>query len=239
MADNPQLGAPVTALPSGRRPERRPLMGRLVVIEPLDVARHAGDLYASFASSDPEGRLWAYVSGGPFTRFEAFRDWLIAAQSGDDPMAFAIVPKESGRAAGMASYMRMKPQDGVGEIGYIWFAPALQRTRAATEALYVMMAHLLDDLRYRRLEWKCNALNAASRRAAERLGFAFEGIFRNHMIMKGRNRDTAWYAILAEDWPPLARAFETWLGDDNFTADGRQKQRLSDLTRAARGSCCA
>jgi RimJ/RimL family protein N-acetyltransferase len=150
---------------------------------------------------------------------------------GEDPLFHAILDRD-GRAGGIASYLRIDPGNGVIETGHIAYAPALQRTPAATEAMYLMMARVFDELGYRRYEWKCDALNAPSRTAAERLGFRFEGIFRQAVITKGRNRDTAWYAVIDKDWPALKRAFQRWLDPSNFDASGRQRERLSDLTRA-------
>ncbi|MFW6076242.1 MAG: GNAT family N-acetyltransferase [Hyphomicrobiales bacterium] len=223
------VGEPVDKVPA-RLPDERALFGGSVTIEPVSQARHGADLWQSFADSDPDGRLWTYMGYGPFAGQAAFRQWLAACEASTDPRFYAVVPRGTGRAAGMASLMRITPEHGVIEIGNIWFAPRLQQTREATDALFVMMRHALDELGYRRLEWKCDALNAASRRAALRLGFTFEGIFRQHMVVKGRNRDTAWFAILDRDWPPLRAAFQAWLSDDNFDAEGRQRKALSAFT---------
>jgi RimJ/RimL family protein N-acetyltransferase len=225
----PPVGEPVDKVPA-RRPDERALFGRWVTMEPVSEARHGGDLWQSFAHSDPGGGLWTYMGYGPFASEAAFREWLKGCQASRDPHFYAIVPRASGplagRAAGMASLMRITPEHGVIEIGNIWLAPRLQQTREATDALFVVMRHALDELGYRRLEWKCDALNAASRRAALRLGFTFEGVFRQHMVYKGRNRDTAWYAILDHEWPDLRAAFQAWLSDDNFDAEGRQRAPL-------------
>jgi RimJ/RimL family protein N-acetyltransferase len=194
---------------------------------PLVASRHGRALYESFAGSDPDGALWTYMAYGPFETRRAFGDWLAQREGGTDPRFVTLVPRETGKACGMASYMRIDAGNGVCEIGNIWFAPSLQRTRAATEALYLMMRHVFDELGYRRLEWKCDALNAPSRAAADRLGFTFEGVFRRHMIIKGRNRDTAWYAIVDEDWPARRERLEAWLEDRNFDAEGRQLSALS------------
>jgi RimJ/RimL family protein N-acetyltransferase len=222
------VGEPVDKVPA-RLPDTRALFGGSVTIEPVSVARHGAELWQCFADSDPEGRLWTYMGYGPFADEAAFRQWLAKCEASPDPRFYAIVPRNSGKAAGMASLMRITPEHGVIEIGNIWFSPALQQTREATDALFVMMRHALDELGYRRLEWKCDALNAASRRAALRLGFTFEGIFRQHMVYKGRNRDTAWFAILDHEWPRLRTAYQAWLSDDNFDADGRQRKPLSDF----------
>ena len=229
MSEQRPVGETLERLPSGRRPERKPLEGRSVRLEPADVAAHGGALYAAFAESDPEGAIWTYMGYGPFADRDAFLAWLGNQQASEDPLFFALIPTETGRAAGMASFMRMAPEHGVIEAGNIWLAPSLQRTRAATEAIYLMIAHAFDDLGYRRFEWKCDALNAASRRAAKRYGFTFEGIFRQHMVIKGRNRDTAWHAILDHEWPRLSEAFQAWLDDANFDGAGRQRRALSEL----------
>lgn len=209
-----------------QRPERSAIEGDLVRLEPADVERHGRDLFAAQAGA-PE--IWTYLPDGPFAGESAFREWLGRSAAGDDPLFFAIVDRASGRALGMASYLRITPAHGVIEVGYIWFSPALQRTRQATEAMYLMARHVFDDLGYRRYEWKCNALNEPSRRAAVRLGFTFEGVFRQHMVVKDRNRDTAWYSMLDSEWPAAKAAFEAWLRPENFDASGRQLRSLADL----------
>lgn len=226
----PPVGEPVAPRPI-RLPDDRLLFGRWVTVEPLAVARHSFDLWQSFADSDPQGRLWTYMAYGPFVSYQVFRDWLAERQASSDPRSYAIVPRATGKASGMAALMRMTPAHGTIEIGNIWLAPRLQKTREATEAIFVLMRHAFDELGYRRVEWKCDALNEASRRAALRLGFSFEGVFRQHMIVKGRNRDTAWYAIIDKDWPPLRAAFQAWLRDDNFDAGGRQRAPLSSFIK--------
>lgn len=225
-AEQRPVGAPVDAAPA-RRPDDRELFGRTVTLEPVAADRHAADLWRSFADSDAAGRLWTYMAYGPFAGLGAFTAWVEKGEAARDPRFYAIVPRATAKPAGMAAYMRITPEHRVIEIGNIWFAPALQKTREATDAIFVLMRHAFDELGYRRLEWKCDALNAASRRAAVRLGFTFEGVFRRHMIIKGRNRDTAWYAITDADWPRLRAAFEAWLGDDNFDAAGRQRKPLA------------
>ncbi len=202
------------------------LEGELVRLEPVDVARHAGQLFAA-QSSAPE--LWAYLPYGPFESETAFRVWLTERAATSDPLFYAIIERSSGRALGMASFLRVEQGHGVIEVGHIWYSPALQRTRLATEAMYVMARHVFDDLGYRRYEWKCNALNEPSRRAAVRLGFTFEGVFRQHMVIKGENRDTAWYSMLDGEWPAAKAAFEAWLRPENFDAEGRQLRSLAEL----------
>jgi RimJ/RimL family protein N-acetyltransferase len=208
--------------------------GRWCRVEPLDVARHGAELFAAYGA-DAEGRNWTYMGYGPFETLAEFEAWMAADCRGADPLFHAVVEAASGRALGMASYLRMEPQAGVIEVGHINYAPALQRTAAATEAMYLMMARVFDELGNRRYEWKCDALNAPSRAAAERLGFVFEGVFRQATMYKGRNRDTAWYAIADRDWPVLKRAYEAWLDPANFDGAGAQKTRLSERIAAARG----
>ncbi len=207
------------------------LEGELARLEPVDVARHAGQLFAA-QSSAPE--LWEYLPYGPFDSDAAFRVWLTERAASSDPLFYAIIERISGRALGMASFLRVEPGHGVIEVGHIWYSPALQRTRLATDAMYVMARHVFDDLGYRRYEWKCNALNEPSRRAALRLGFTFEGVFRQHMVIKGENRDTAWYSMLDGEWPAAKAAFEAWLRPENFDAEGRKLRSLAEL-RAALG----
>ena len=192
----------------------------------MSVAKHAFDLYESFAHDDPEGAVWTYLGYGPFANYESFRDYLVDREASRDPWFYAFIRRDSEKATGMGAFMRLDAANGVIEIGHIWMSPGLQRTREATEAIFLMMRHCLDELGCRRLEWKCDALNAPSRRAAQRFGFTFEGIFRQHLIVKGRNRDTAWYSIIDKEWPPIRAAFQTWLKDANFEPQGRQKQPL-------------
>jgi RimJ/RimL family protein N-acetyltransferase len=201
-----------------------------VLLRPVDAA-DAESLHAA-TGRNPE--LWTYMGDGPYASLEEMRRSLQALAASEDPLYFALV--RDGRALGRASYMRIAPEFGVIEIGNIVFGPELQRTTAATEAIYLMARHAFDDLGYRRLEWKCNALNAASRNAADRLGFTFEGVFRQHMIVKGRNRDTAWYAIIDADWPPIRAGLEAWLDPGNFDDDGVQRAGLGKLIAEARQS---
>jgi len=202
------------------------LEGRLVRLVPLDVERHGADLQAA-QNGAPE--IWMYLPDGPFAGDADFRDWLTARARASDPLFYAMVDRASGRANGMASYLRITPEHGVIEVGYIWYSPALQRTPAATETMYLMARHVFEDLGYRRYEWKCNELNAPSRRAALRLGFTYEGIFRQHMVVKDRNRDTAWYSMLDSEWPAAKAAFEAWLRPENFDEAGRQLHGLAEL----------
>ncbi len=215
------------ALPGWRPPERPQhtvLEGCYCRLEPLDAGRHAADLHAA-NSLDHAGRMWTYLFSGPFASLEEFTAWLEAREDSLDPLFYAIVDAETGRAAGLASYLRIDTTHGVIEVGHLAFSPLLQRTRAATEAMYLMMKHAFE-LGYRRYEWKCDALNAASRRAAERLGFRFEGVFHQAAVYKGRNRDTAWYSIIDSEWPARETAFRAWLDPANFDDDGRQRRAL-------------
>ena len=210
-------------------PERAGLDGDRVRLEPVDPARHAVDLFASSHGPGRDDLLWEHLAYGPFGSQREFTGWLEERAASNDPLFYAIVDRESRRALGMASYMRIVPEHGVIEIGHIWFAPALQRTREATEAIFLLARHAFDDLGYRRLEWKCDALNERSRRAADRFGFTYEGVFRQHMVVKGRNRDTAWYSVVDSEWPAVRAAFEAWLAPANFDDKGRQLKSLSTL----------
>lgn len=239
MSEHLPIGRPAPEPPVARPFKRTPLQGVSVDLVPLDAAAHADALFRSFHHSDPDGKIWTYMGQGPFSDLESFLAWLTPQETSADPLFYTIIPHSTDQPAGMGSFMRIDTDNGVAEIGNIWFSPALQRSREATEAIFLMMRHVLDTQGCRRLEWKCNALNAASRKAAIRFGFEFEGLFRNHMIVKGRNRDTAWFAIVAEEWPAIRDAFETWLDDANFDAQGVQKVSLAELTGRARETSCA
>jgi RimJ/RimL family protein N-acetyltransferase len=207
------------------RPTRVTLAGRHVRIVPVDPAAHAAALYAGSHGPD-HAALWRYLFNGPYPDPAAFRDYLEQRAASEDPLFFTILDAASDQPAGYASLMRIEPAHRVIEVGNILYLPTLQRTAGATEAMYLLARYVFDDLKYRRYEWKCDALNAPSRRAALRLGFTFEGIFRRHMIVKGKNRDTAWYSMLDEEWPGRREAFEKWLAPANFSADGRQRSPL-------------
>jgi RimJ/RimL family protein N-acetyltransferase len=228
-----ELGQPIGfALPDWRAPEqpsRQPMEGRYCRLEVLDAERHADDLHAA-NTRDRDNRIWTYLAYGPFADPDAYRKWAAEASRGSDPLFHAIIDHTHGSAVGVASYLRISPAVGSIEVGHINYSPLLQRTPAATEAMYLMMKRVFEA-GYRRYEWKCDALNAPSRAAAQRLGFSYEGIFRQATIYKGRNRDTAWYAIIDSDWPELDRAFRQWLEASNFDAEGRQKTALSELTQ--------
>ena len=212
-------------------PPHQPIAGHWCRLEPLDAARHARQLYEANAH-DHEGRNWTYLPYGPYDSFESYRAWVESVSRGPDPLFYAIVDAATGQAVGVASLMRIDPRNGVIEVGGLNFSPLLQQRPAATEAMFLLMRHAFS-LGYRRYEWKCNALNAPSRTAAQRLGFSFEGVFRQATVVKGRNRDTAWYSIIDGEWPHLEQAFLRWLAPQNFDGEGKQKQRLSDLTAAA------
>lgn len=227
------LGQPISfSLPNWSPPPvpaREPLEGRYCRLEPVDADRHATDLFEA-DSADVDGRSWTYLGYGPFSDLPSYRAWLDATCRGNDPLFFAVVPKADGRAAGLVSYLRITPAAGFIEVGHIHYSPKLQRSPAATEAMYLMMKWAFES-GYRRYEWKCNALNEASRAAAQRLGLSYEGVFRQAAVVKGRNRDTAWYAAIDAEWPELRQAFLTWLDPKNFDDTGRQRLRLSELTR--------
>jgi RimJ/RimL family protein N-acetyltransferase len=208
------------------RPDGATLAGRSVSLQHLDTAAHADALYRASHGEDSDPLLWLYMGSGPFNTLEEYRTSVERNSISTDPLFYAIIPAGK-NAAGQASYLRIDPDNGVIEIGHIWFGSSLQRSRAATEAIYLLAKHAFDELGYRRLEWKCNARNDRSRRAAKRLGFTYEGTFRNAVVVRDRNRDTAWFSITKEEWAPIRTAFETWLSDDNFDADGRQRRSLS------------
>jgi RimJ/RimL family protein N-acetyltransferase len=224
--DEMPLGEAI-AYPGAAEPRRRVLEGGHVRLEPLAVA-HAADLWPEVSAPGAEAGF-TYLLNGPYGSAEALAAQLAEYAGSDDPLLFAIRPHRTARAQGWASFMRIVPPMGVIEIGHIWLALDLQRTTAATEAIFLMMAHAMDDLGNRRLEWKCNALNAPSRRAAERFGFTYEGTFRRHMVVKGRSRDTAWYAIIDVDWPRIRAGFRAWLDPANFDRDGRQRRTLAEI----------
>jgi RimJ/RimL family protein N-acetyltransferase len=230
MRTRPPSGQPVPPT-RNLRPEQKIMHGDYCTLEPLDAARHANDLFAASHGTPDQLHIWDYLPSGPFPDFASFNQWLTDCAASSDPLFFAIRDKRTDRATGMASYLNIHPAPGSIEIGHIMFGSPLQRTPAATEALYLLMDYAMTDLAYRRLEWKCNALNNPSRKAANRLGFRYEGTFYQHVIVKGHNRDTAWYSILDSEWPRLRSNFEQWLSADNFDEDGKQKVQLSELNR--------
>ena len=219
------------ALPGGWKappiPSRKVLEGTHVRIEPLNLNQHAADLFEA-NRLDQSGEGWTYLAYGPFQDLSDYRAWIAASCMGDDPMFWAYIDVRTKTAVGLGSYLRINPSNGVIEVGHLRFSPKLQRTLLATEAMYVKMKYVFD-LGYRRYEWKCDALNAPSRRAAERYGFKFEGIFRQATHYKGRNRDTAWYSIIDKEWPAVQAAHKAWLGPSNFDKKGYQRKSLSDF----------
>jgi len=225
----PLSGAEVARLPSALVPARTALVGRLVTLEPLDAARHAGDLFEASHGSAAALRIWDYLPVGPWGSEAEYTRVLRQQTARHEQIYFAVRAAEGGKACGQTSFLDIQPENGVIEIGSIWFGLTLRRTRSATEALYLMLRYAMDDLKYRRMQWRCNALNSASRAAARRLGFRFEGIFYNHMIFKGRNRDTAWYSILDDEWPQIRAILEQWLAPSNFDHDGSAKTSMTAL----------
>jgi RimJ/RimL family protein N-acetyltransferase len=225
--DKPPLGAEVDWTPV-QPPARAPLRGSHVVLRPVDAATDAEPLYALSHPPAGDPAIWTYLPDGPYEDPEHLRQMLAWAENAEDSLYFTLVSPHDDQPLGLASYQRITPEFGVIEIGHIWFGVPLQRTTAATEAIYLLAHHVFDDLGYRRLEWKCNALNAPSRRAAVRFGFTFEGVFRQHQVIKGRNRDTAWFAITDDEWPAIRRAFQAWLAPANFDRAGVQKRALRD-----------
>ncbi|XWN33685.1 MAG: GNAT family protein [Devosia sp.] len=210
-----------------QRPGRTPLAGRLCTLEPLDPARHTASQYVHHTTLDPDGLLWRHLPYGPFDTVEAYRAHMERQGASEDPMFFAVVDNDRGEAVGVASLMRINPEHGTVEVGHICFTPLLQRTPAATEMIRLFGGLVFDGLGYRRFEWKCNNANDASKRAAERFGFQPEGVFRQHMVVKDANRDTAWFAMLDEDWPQIRTAMDAWLDPHNFDDEGRQVRPLS------------
>ena len=212
------------------RPPMGVLEGRYARLVRLEADAHAADLHRANSADDA---IWDYLPYGPFSSAAAYHRWVRSITAGDDPLFYAIQNRETGHFGGVASYLRITPEAGSIEVGHINFAPELQRSRAATEALFLMMEWAFEA-GYRRYEWKCDALNIPSRRAAQRLGFSYEGIFRQAAVVKGRNRDTAWFACIDTEWPALREAYRAWLHPSNFDSKGEQRESLSDLTRLVR-----
>ena len=223
------IGFPVPDWTPPPVPARAPMQGRFCRLEPLDLEHHAAALFEA-DSADTDGRSWTYLAYGPFSDLASYRAWLAATCLSNDPLFLAIIDLADSRPAGVASFLRIAPEAGSIEVGHIHYSPRLQRSPAATEAMFLMMQQAFDS-GFRRYEWKCDALNAPSRIAAQRLGLSFEGIFRQATVYKGRNRDTAWYAAIDSEWPALREAFQTWLSPTNFDEAGRQLTRLSNLTQ--------
>ncbi len=225
----PLSGEKLTQLPPALLPSRLPLMGTDVTLEPLSASKHASELYEASHGSDEGLRIWDYLNYGPWPDAEAYAAFLREQSASKDPIFYAIRSNKTGKVCGQASFLDNQAQHGVTEIGHIWFGPTLQRTRGATEALFLMLKYAMDELGYRRMQWRCNALNDKSRCAARRLGFRFEGIFYNNLIFKGKNRDTAWYSILDDEWPEVRQKIETWLSESNFDNNGTPMSSLTEM----------
>ncbi|MDQ0618558.1 RimJ/RimL family protein N-acetyltransferase [Arthrobacter globiformis] len=230
--DAQPIGQPVPGWTTRPVPARVTLEGRFCRVEPLSADRHADDLYAAYSLA-ADGRDWTYMPAGPFAGREDYRTYVAIMTQADDPMHFAVVDLNTGKAVGTLALMRQDPTNGVVEVGYVAFSPRLKQTPLATEAQFLLMSYVFEGLGYRRYEWKCDSLNAPSRRAAQRLGFTFEGIFRQAVVYKGRSRDTAWYSIIDSEWPDVGKAFRAWLGPGNFDTEGRQRRSLSDMRSPA------
>ena len=224
------LGQPIgddVVWTGAKTPPRSNMDGKYCRLEPIDIDRHAADLFEAF-SADETGGIWTYLFTDPFETEADLREWMTNACLGDDPLFHAVIDMRTGKAVGFATFMRIDPVMGVIEVGNINFAPALQRTPAATEAMFLMMQRVFNELGYRRYEWKCDNLNAPSHKAAKRLGFKYEGLFRQALVYKGRNRDTAWFSIIDSEWPALEKAFNAWLAEDNFDKSGNQVKKLEE-----------
>jgi RimJ/RimL family protein N-acetyltransferase len=225
------IGEAVNDWSTRERPARIVIEGKHCRLEPVDVERHLDDLFEAYSAAD-DGRDWTYLFSEPFTDIDVFKRYLTQVAASPDPLHYTVIDTARNKAVGTLALMRIEPVHGVIEVGSVTFSPLLKQTRISTEAQYLLMRYAFDDLKYRRYEWKCDSLNAPSRKTAQRLGFEFEGIFRQAIVYKGRNRDTAWYAIIDRDWPRIKQAFERWLSDDNFDADGKQRASLATLRSA-------
>ena len=227
------IGAPLPSWSPRPMPPRSAMEGRFCTVAPLDPARDAAQLFAAYAE-DRDGRMWTYLPRGPYASLAEYRAYADQACRTHDPLVHTIIDNATGQAVGTASFLRIEPEVGVIEVGSITYSPRLQRRPAGTEAMYLMMRRVFDELGYRRYEWKCNSLNFPSRTAAERLGFQYEGLFRQAMITRGRNRDTTWFSVIDEEWPGLRAAFERWLEPANFDAQGQQRRSLGSLRAGTR-----
>jgi RimJ/RimL family protein N-acetyltransferase len=221
------IGLPLSNWKPPEVPSREPMEGRFCCVEELNPRLHAASLHTANAL-DLEGRMWTYLPYGPFDTLDRYQEWIKEMCRRSDPLFYAIIDKTTGRAVGVASYLRIEPAGGSIEVGHLAFSPLMQRTPMATEAMFLMMERAFT-LGYRRYEWKCDALNGPSRSAAQRLGFSFEGVFRQATIYKGRNRDTAWFSVIDREWPARRDAFQRWLHPTNFDGEGKQRVRLSAL----------
>ena len=233
------VGPTLMKFPSGKPPVHGSLKGRYVTLELVDPKRHAHRLYEQSHVDEATKQLWTYMPYGPWASEAEFTAWLESQAPLTEPQFYTVIDVATGDPKGMVSFLNIRPTQGVIEVGHIWYVPEAQRTRIPAEAMYLMFRHVFDELGYRRLEWKCDALNAPSRSAAFRFGFRFEGIFRQHIIYKNRNRDTAWYAMMDHEWPAVRANFERWLEPSNFDANGRQKSSLGDANRKLTGEARA
>ncbi len=231
---NQPIGSPLQNWQACEHPWGSRMQGQRCALEPIDRDRHALDLFEAF-NRDLDSHNWTYLPYGPFSRLAEFKDWIDSACLGDDPCFFTVIDLDTAKAVGVASYLRITAASGVIEVGHIHFSPLIQGSAISTEAMYLMMKRVFEELGYRRYEWKCDALNAPSCAAAKRLGFQFEGIFRQATIYKQRNRDTAWYSIIDSEWPDIKQVFENWLSSDNFDIDGKQRSSLSQSMQQALG----
>ncbi|GLU31088.1 GNAT family protein [Trinickia caryophylli] len=229
------IGPAVPGWQARERPPRTAMTGHRVRLEPLDAARHGAALYAAYAAA-ADTRDWTYMNAGPFADEAALTAHLTRAAASEDPLHFAIVDLASGQPAGTFALMRVDCANGVVEVGHVTYSPRLQRSAVATEAMYLLMRRVFDELGYRRFEWKCDSLNARSRAAVLRYGFAYEGIFRQAIVYKGRSRDTAWFSLLDHEWPAVRAGFEHWLAPGNFDAEGRQHMPLAESIARSRAS---
>ncbi len=209
-------------------PPRTMVSGNWCKVEALNPEKHAEELFEAFIKNNNDSN-WTYLQYGPFDSIEKFQQWMKTTCTGDDPVFYVIIDAKTGKAIGLSSYLRIQPSVGVIEVGHIHFSPQLRKTTLATEAMFLMMRRAFDELGYRRYEWKCDTLNAASRKAADRLGFTFEGIFRQALVYKGRNRDTAWYSVIDRNWPLLKKSFEAWLSPENINSQGIQQKSLAEI----------
>jgi RimJ/RimL family protein N-acetyltransferase len=229
------IGAPVPGWKGAQAPGREPMLGRYCRIEPVNVERHAEDLYDAYSSA-ADGRAWTYLTVGPFESLTAYREHLTRMAASADPLQFAVIDLATGKAVGTLALMRIDPANGVIEVGHVTYSPRLQRTRIATEAMFLLMTQVFEKLGYRRFEWKCDSLNEPSRTAALRYGFTFEGIFRQAIVYRERNRDTAWFSIIDSEWPALRTSYTRWLEAGNFDAQGQQVERLVVLIAQQRAA---
>jgi len=229
MTEELPLGFEVPDWTPRKFPPREPMRGERCVLEPLDAETHALSLHAA-NGTDTTGMMWTYLPYGPFGNLAEYEEWIRSFQEEDEPMFFAIVCGD--RALGVASYLRIDPENGSIEIGHVAYSPLLQQTAPATEAMYLMLSRVFDELGYRRCEWKCDSLNERSRRAAERLGFTYEGTFRQARVRRRRNRDDAWFSIIDTEWPAVKAGFEAWLDPSNFDPDGKQRRTIAECRRS-------